>query len=86
VLIAVGLVGTAEAQGDAKAKLQALKPKDFPTQPIEFVVVYWPVAVDVTARLLAKYVEVHRPAGGRREPCRRGGVDRPHLAGHPGEE
>ncbi len=58
VLIAVGLAGGVEAQGDAKAKLQALKPKDYPTQPIEFVVVY-PAGggMDVTARLLAKYVE-----------------------------
>jgi len=37
-----------------------LKPKDFPTQPIEFTVVY-PAGggMDVTARLLAKYVEKH---------------------------
>lgn len=35
-----------------------LKPKDFPTQPIEYTVVY-PAggALDITARLLAKYVE-----------------------------
>jgi tripartite-type tricarboxylate transporter receptor subunit TctC len=40
--------------GDPKA----VKPKDFPTQPIEYVVVY-PAGggMDVTARLLAKYVE-----------------------------
>ncbi len=58
LVIAVGLVGGAAAQSDPKAKLQALKPKDFPTQPIEFVVVY-PAGggMDVTARLLAKYVE-----------------------------
>lgn len=44
----------AAAQGD----LAKLKPKDFPTQPIEFTVVY-PAGggMDVTARLLAKYVE-----------------------------
>jgi tripartite-type tricarboxylate transporter receptor subunit TctC len=49
--------GTASAQ-DAKAKLKALKPADYPTQPIEFVVAY-PAGggMDVTARLLAKYVE-----------------------------
>lgn len=46
------------AQGDAKAELGRLKPKDFPTQPVEFTVVY-PAGggMDVTARLLAKYVE-----------------------------
>jgi len=48
----------AAAQGDAKAELAKLKPKDFPTQPIEFTVVY-PAGggMDVTGRLLAKYVE-----------------------------
>jgi tripartite-type tricarboxylate transporter receptor subunit TctC len=46
------------AQGDAKAKLKAIKPKDFPTQPIEFVVVYAPGgSADLAARILAKYVE-----------------------------
>jgi tripartite-type tricarboxylate transporter receptor subunit TctC len=61
VIAALALVsamaGAAGAQ-DPKAALQALKPKDFPTQPIEFVVVY-PAGggMDVTARLLAKYVE-----------------------------
>ena len=46
--------------GDSKAELIKLKPKDFPTQPIEFTVVY-PAGggMDVTARLLAKYVEKH---------------------------
>jgi tripartite-type tricarboxylate transporter receptor subunit TctC len=55
--LVAALAGAAAAQ-DAKAALQALKPKDFPTQPIEFVVVY-PAGggMDVTARLLAKYVE-----------------------------
>ena len=50
--------GGGAGQGDARARLQALKPKDYPTQPIEFVVVY-PAGggMDVTARLLAKYVE-----------------------------
>lgn len=58
LVIAVGIAGTAAAQGDPKAKLQALRPKDYPTQPIEFVVVY-PAGggMDVTARVLAKYVE-----------------------------
>jgi tripartite-type tricarboxylate transporter receptor subunit TctC len=48
----------AVAQGDAKAELAKLKPRDFPTQPIEFTVVY-PAGggMDVTGRLLAKYVE-----------------------------
>src|SRR5256884_6365445 len=42
----------------AKAELNSLKPNDFPTAPIEFTVVY-PAGggMDVTARLLAKYVE-----------------------------
>lgn len=44
--------------GDTKAELAKLKPKDFPTQPIEFTVVY-PAGggMDVAARLLAKHVE-----------------------------
>jgi tripartite-type tricarboxylate transporter receptor subunit TctC len=44
--------------GDPKAELAKLKPKDFPTQPIEFTVVY-PAGggMDVAARLLAKHVE-----------------------------
>ena len=48
----------AAQSGDPKADLAKLKPKDFPTQPIEFTVVY-PAGggMDVTARLLAKYVE-----------------------------
>ena len=48
------VVGPAAAQGD----VAKLKPKDFPTQPVEFIVVY-PAGggMDVTARLLAKYVE-----------------------------
>jgi len=45
-------------QGDAKAKLKVLKPKDFPAQPIEFVVVYAPGgSADLAARILAKHVE-----------------------------
>src|SRR3954471_21854653 len=54
------LVATpAAAQGgDAKAELGKVKPKDFPTGPIEYTVVY-PAGggMDVTARLLAKHVE-----------------------------
>jgi tripartite-type tricarboxylate transporter receptor subunit TctC len=60
--------------GDVKAKVKALKPKDFPTQPIEFVVAF-PAGggMDVTARILANYVEkylgnraivVNKPGGG----------------------
>ena len=58
LVMVAALAGGAAAQGDPKAKLQALRPKDYPTQPIEFVVVY-PAGggMDVTARLLAKYVE-----------------------------
>lgn len=43
---------------DAKAELAKVKPKDFPTQPIEIVVVY-PAGggMDVNARVLAKYFE-----------------------------
>ena len=55
----IALIATpAAAQGDAKAELAKLKPRDFPTQPIEFTVVY-PAGggMDVTGRLLAKYVE-----------------------------
>jgi tripartite-type tricarboxylate transporter receptor subunit TctC len=53
------LAGAATAQtGDPKAELAKLKPKDFPTQPIEFTVVY-PAGggMDVAARLLGKYAE-----------------------------
>lgn len=48
----------AETAAEIKTKLSALKPRDYPTQPIEFVVVY-PAGggMDTTARLLAKYVE-----------------------------
>lgn len=48
----------AETAAEIKTKLAALKPRDYPTQPIEFVVVY-PAGggMDTTARLLAKYVE-----------------------------
>ena len=43
---------------DVKAKLKSMKPKDYPAQAIEFVVVY-PAGggMDVSARILAKYVE-----------------------------
>ena len=58
-LLSALLVTPAAAQnGDAKAELARLKPGDFPTAPIEYTVVY-PAGggMDVTARLLAKYVE-----------------------------
>lgn len=66
VAIALALAGALAAgpalaqSGDPKAELAKLKPKDFPTQPIEFTVVY-PAGggMDVAARLLAKYVEKH---------------------------
>jgi tripartite-type tricarboxylate transporter receptor subunit TctC len=56
--MAAALPGPAAAQSDVKAKLKALRPADYPTQPIELVVVY-PAGggMDVTARLLAKSVE-----------------------------
>lgn len=57
--LAAGVAFSAGAVAqDAKAQLAKLKPKDFPTQPIEYTVVY-PAGggMDVTARLLAKYVE-----------------------------
>src|SRR6185312_16512974 len=58
-ILAALLATLAAAQSsDAKAELAKLKPKDFPTQPIEFTVVY-PAGggMDVSARLLAKHVE-----------------------------
>jgi len=58
VLITIFFHFPALAQTDLKAKVNSLKPKDFPTQPIEFVVVYSPGGgMDVTARILAKHVE-----------------------------
>jgi tripartite-type tricarboxylate transporter receptor subunit TctC len=57
-LIVFSVVTLAYAQTDPKAKLKAIKPKDYPTEPITFVIVY-PAGggMDVTARMLAKYVE-----------------------------
>ncbi|HTO51401.1 MAG TPA: tripartite tricarboxylate transporter substrate binding protein, partial [Burkholderiales bacterium] len=51
-------LGAAVAAPVSAQDPKAVKPKDFPTQPIEYVVVY-PAGggMDVTARLLAKYVE-----------------------------
>jgi tripartite-type tricarboxylate transporter receptor subunit TctC len=57
--IAIALAAAALAfPAAAQTELAKLKPKDFPTQPIEFTVVY-PAGggMDVTGRLLAKYVE-----------------------------
>lgn len=58
LLVAAAPAPAADSVADVRARLAALKPKDFPTQPIEFVVVY-PAGggMDTTARLLAKYVE-----------------------------
>jgi tripartite-type tricarboxylate transporter receptor subunit TctC len=56
------LLAAATAQGatpeETKANLDRLKPKDFPTQPIELIVVY-PAGggMDQTARILAKHAE-----------------------------
>jgi tripartite-type tricarboxylate transporter receptor subunit TctC len=59
-LAALCLAGTAYAASpeETRANLDRLKPKDFPAQPIEFIVVY-PAGggMDTTARILAKYVE-----------------------------
>src|SRR5215813_8085004 len=57
-LLAFCIAPAAAQIGDPQAELARLKPKDFPTQPIEFVVVY-PAGggMDVAARLLAKHVE-----------------------------
>jgi tripartite-type tricarboxylate transporter receptor subunit TctC len=56
--VIAGLFAAPALAQDPKAELAKLKPKDFPTQPIEYTVVY-PAGggMDVTARLLAKYVE-----------------------------
>jgi tripartite-type tricarboxylate transporter receptor subunit TctC len=55
---ATALWAAPAAAQDAKARLAALKPKDFPTQQIEMTVVY-PAGggMDVNARILAKYFE-----------------------------
>ncbi len=46
------------AQTDYKTKLKNMKPKDYPNQPIELVVIAPPGGgMDVTARILAKYME-----------------------------
>lgn len=54
--LAAGFMSWGHAQVDPA--VAALKPKDFPTQPIEYTVVY-PAGggMDVTARLLAKHAE-----------------------------
>lgn len=58
VFSAIAAVFFAGHVADSQAQLAKLKPKDFPTQPIEYTVVY-PAGggMDVTARLLGKYVE-----------------------------
>jgi tripartite-type tricarboxylate transporter receptor subunit TctC len=59
-LLALAFAGSALAQSDAETKsnLAKLKPKDFPTDPIEFVVVY-PAGggMDITARHLTRTFE-----------------------------
>jgi tripartite-type tricarboxylate transporter receptor subunit TctC len=48
----------AQSEADIKAKLKSLQPKNFPTDPLELVVVYPPGGgMDLTARILAKYFE-----------------------------
>ncbi len=48
----------AQSEADIKAKIKSLQPKDFPTDPLELVVVYPPGGgMDLTARILAKYLE-----------------------------
>ena len=58
--LAAALAATpAAAQGgDAKAELAKVKPKDFPTEPIEFTVVY-PAGggMDINARFVSKYFD-----------------------------
>ena len=58
-LLAIGtLPALAQSEADIKAKIKSLQPKDFPKDPLEFVVVY-PAGggMDVATRILAKYVE-----------------------------
>ena len=61
-ILAIALVGSAPAlaqtEAEIKARLKSLQPKDYPKDPLEFVVVY-PAGggMDFTARILAKYVE-----------------------------
>jgi tripartite-type tricarboxylate transporter receptor subunit TctC len=58
VLLLAAVSAFAETEAEVRARLKSLQPKDYPTQPNEFVVVY-PAGggMDTTARLLAKYVE-----------------------------
>lgn len=62
ILCALGAIGALSAASPAvhaqDAALAKLKPKDFPSQPIEYTVVY-PAGggLDIMARMLAKYVE-----------------------------
>lgn len=48
----------AQSEAEQKAQIEKLKPKDFPTQPIEITVVY-PAGggMDINARFVAKYFE-----------------------------
>lgn len=57
IVALLGLVAVAKAD-DVKSRLDALKPKDFPAQPLEFIVVYPPGGgMDVVARQVARSVE-----------------------------
>ena len=59
VLLALGAPeALAQSEADIKARIKSLQPKDYPKEPLEFVVVY-PAGggMDVTTRILAKYVE-----------------------------
>jgi tripartite-type tricarboxylate transporter receptor subunit TctC len=51
-------LASAQTESEIKAQIEKLKPKDFPTQPIELTVVY-PAGggMDINARFVAKYFE-----------------------------
>ncbi|MEO7402082.1 MAG: hypothetical protein ABIU95_00270, partial [Burkholderiales bacterium] len=57
-LVAAPSFVAAQSEAEIKASIAKLKPKDFPSQPIEFTVVY-PAGggMDINGRLLAKYFE-----------------------------
>ena len=58
VALSVSLTAFAQNEGQIKANIAKLQPKDYPTQPIEFTVVYPPGGgMDNNARILAKYFE-----------------------------
>ena len=54
----LGLLTSALADDTARARLDAIKPKDFPTQPIELIVMYPPGGgMDVVARQVGRAAE-----------------------------